>query len=278
MSSDPSDYFSRAARLLRRAGRLSGLNKLSGGLKKQASTNLTTQNAGLQAVAMARDILDGYRFPSQPKLSYSGVRNARVAANSSALEDGVVTIHADFRTHTGVLVGLDIPMEIRAGELQEPSIIIHNGAPRIIAQSTFDDLTTGHTFYEEPEPRAMYSAPFSKETNKAVNENRMKIERVNTGMFSIHSSKEALRAAIRGTAINAEWDKPWEEKSEDDEATKTENTKPVGDETKAIGNKEAQKMFYSDDMIPSGSGTGGSGNPCIKPNLYISALIINKAS
>jgi hypothetical protein len=164
---------------------------------------LTTQNIGPRALTLVHDILANYLLPSQPKLSYSGVRGVKVASGNH-LEEGVITIHADFRTRTGVQVGIEIPVEVRQGQLSEPSVVIHDGIPRVIAQSTFDGLTTANTFYETLQQREMYAAPFSPQTQETMQDHHVRVERVNPGMFSLKANQDALRAAIQGKAITGQ--------------------------------------------------------------------------
>lgn len=197
-----SDYFSRISRLARRSIRAMGISKLSDamhGHKSEGKGSLTTQNAGYSAVAFAREILNNYDMPSRPKLSYSGIRGARCASHSSKLEDGVVTVFAEFRTRSGVLVGVDMPIEIRKGEFVEPSVVVHNGAPRVIAQSTFDHITNLNTSYQTDPERSMYSAP----PVGPIQHNQPR-ERINTGMFSVQSNRQKLADVIAGRAIKAD--------------------------------------------------------------------------
>lgn len=191
-----SDYFSRLSRLARRSIRATGISKLADALHghKNTKTALTTQNAGVNAVVLAREIFDNYELPSRPKLSYSGIRDGKTAAQSSSLTDGVVTVFAEFRTRTGVLVGIDLPIEIRNGEFVEPSVIVHNGSPRVIAQSTFDDITSLNTSYHNVVSHELYS-PTHPEFG-------IRTERFNTGLFSVQSNKDAIRRALTGQAIS----------------------------------------------------------------------------
>lgn len=199
---DKNDYFSREQRLVRRARRLGDLENISESITKHAKSKskINAQNAGTQSVKLVRELLDQFRLPTSPKLGYSGVRNVHTAAGSTNLEDGVVTIHAHLRTFSGVNVDFDVPVEIRHGELLEPSIIVHDGLPRVIAQSTFDEIVKDNTFYEEPPLRTMYAPPMNKDHLRALNKNRLKMERMNLGMFSASKDKLALIAAMRGTA------------------------------------------------------------------------------
>lgn len=162
---------------------------------------LTTQNAGVRAVALVREILDSYRLPGQPKLSYSGLRGGKTAQNSSRLQDGVVTVNANFRTHSNVGVSFDIPIEIHNGELQEPSVIVHDGLARIIAQSTFDNLVERNTVRDVLPVRELYSSPMPPDIARDAYANRIHMTRVNRGMFSVGANKETLRRAMRGQTV-----------------------------------------------------------------------------
>jgi len=198
---DILDYFSPDARDERRAERVKTASKVSGTFNKlseryTASHKLTTQNAGLSAVAMVRGIISHYRMPSEPKLGYSGLRNIRTAANSSKVTDGVVVVTASVRTPTNVYINFDVPIEIRNGELLEPSVIVHNGAPRVIAQSTFDEITTRHTAHEIMPVREMYSKPLDKKVSDHLYSNRVQMTRKMPGMFSVKANRDAIRRAI----------------------------------------------------------------------------------
>ncbi len=202
MSKD-NDYFSYEARQARRARRLASFDGIAG-VGESRSIKLTTQNAGQAAVRMARDVLDNFLLPSMPKLSYSGIRGAKVAQSSSKLEDGVITIFAEMKTRSGVVVGFDMPMEIRAGELMEPSVILVTGSPRILAQSSFDDIVDHGTIYENPPVRDLFSAPLSAASAKEQYGNRTKQKIVNTGLFSLGANKQALKDVIAGRAIESQ--------------------------------------------------------------------------
>ena len=205
--SDNNSYFSIEARAARRAKRLSGFSALSGS-GNSTEGRLTTQNAGMHAVQMAREVLENFRLPMVPKLSYSGIKNARTAQSSSKLEDGVITVFAEMKTLSGINVGFDIPMEIRAGELMEPSVIVVEGAPRIIAQSAFDDVVERSTIYSDPPVRELYSPPLSQSAAHEQYGNRYKVKTISNGMFSSHASKQALRDAIAGRAVTAQMAAP----------------------------------------------------------------------
>lgn len=200
-----ANYFDRAKRQARRAERLAEVEKLS--MPKIGNgSKITSQNAGLHAVALVSDMLSNYRLPHTPKLSYSGLKKAKTATSSSKIEDGVVTIHADFKTTSGVGVGIDIPVEIRHGELMEPSIIVHDGAPRVVAQSTFDDIVTRNSLMEELPVRDLFAAPMDPETAKKLYKDRIKLVRPQEHMFKLQSARDNLRAAMNGTLHVAESD------------------------------------------------------------------------
>lgn len=195
-----SKYFSRVATAARRAMRLdkfADLKNAFGG--HEAKMRLTSQNVGQAAISMVREILDQYSLPNRPNLGYSGIRAARLASNNK-IDGGVITVHAEFRTRTGVNVGIDVPVEVREGQLIEPSVVVVNGSPRIIAQSTFDDIVSHNTFKEQARIRPIYSAPLTSEQNAAELEHRREQTRVNKGLFSASKNREVLRNIVAGKA------------------------------------------------------------------------------
>ena len=186
-------YFSRVASAARRAARLDQYSSLKDTFgKREANMRLTSQNVGPAAISMVREILDSYSLPNRPQLGYSGIRAARLASNNK-IDGGVITVHAEFRTRTGVNVGIDVPVEVRGGNLIEPSVVVFGGSPRIIAQSTFDDIVAHNTFTEQARIRPMYSAPLDKNQHELENKYRREQTRINKGLYSA-----AIRDALAG--------------------------------------------------------------------------------
>jgi hypothetical protein len=192
-----SDYFSREARLARRARRIAEFDGLIG-VGSKNERQITTQNAPQHVIKMVREVLNGYHLPALPKLSYSGMRSASVAQDSSKLESGVITVFAELKTLSGINIGFDVPVEIRAGKVVEPSVVVIDGAPRIIAQSTFDDMVNRSTLHDTRPVRSMFAPPMRKDLAAQAYSNRNKVTRVNTGMFSLGPNRRALKDAIAG--------------------------------------------------------------------------------
>jgi hypothetical protein len=139
---DLSKYFDPDVRMKRHLEKRAQFSQVSDVFKrsKVRESNLTTQNAGPRAVQLVREVLNNYNMQTPPKLSYSGVRDMRVASNSSKIENGVVTINAQIKSPSSVNIQFDVPVEIHQGEMLEPAIIVVAGAPKVISQSTFDTL------------------------------------------------------------------------------------------------------------------------------------------
>lgn len=186
-----SDYFSRKNRLARRDARAGEIKKLAGGFSRARHDAVTTQNVGPKAIDMVKSVLSNFILPAGPALSYSGTRKARFVPTTSELDDGVVTVHAALKTHSGVGIEFDIPIEIRAGQLMEPSVLVVNGAPKIIAQSSFDDIVHMNSIHDPVHAREMFAPP-----GIAVKKSTI-VKRNQGGMFSIKSNKQALVDAMR---------------------------------------------------------------------------------
>jgi hypothetical protein len=193
-----SKYFTRRAAADRRAQRTESVSTIRGTFTAgESKTRLTSQNVGKAAIDLVRDMLGSYILPNRPDLGYSGLRSVRLIQNNKIAE-GVITIHAEFRTRTGINVGIDIPVEVREGQLMEPSVVVVDGSPRIVAQSTFDAIVANNTFKEDARIRSIYSAPHTSAQNKLELENRRVQTRVNNGLFSIPANRTALRNILAG--------------------------------------------------------------------------------
>ena len=191
------NYFSREQREDRRAIRIDKLYSKV----KQATVSVTasrgkvtSQNVGSKAIELVSGSLNSYRLPSKFNLGYSGIRRAMIS--SGTVDSAVVTVHAEFKTRTGVNLGIDIPVEIRNGELIEPSVFMHNGIPKIIAQSSFDEIVKDSTIFDYLPVRAMYSAPLPRGEAKTRGNDRIRHEKINTGMFNFHAARNEIRRAI----------------------------------------------------------------------------------
>jgi len=193
-----SNYFSRNKRLKRRAVRSNTVyEKISSSVKAEKKSKLTTQNVGGHALTLVREMLGSYSLPRSPELSYSGCRHTRLAEKGDAIKDGVITIHASFKTNSGVNVAFEVPVEINDGELLEPSVIVHGGAPRIIAQSTFDNISTNNTIYDMVPVRDMYAAPMEHSVAADMYANRIKHQRASEGMFRQSENRNLIKKALR---------------------------------------------------------------------------------
>lgn len=188
-----SNYFSESARNERRNKRIASLDvKAAIGVKE---VSIPTQETGLRAIAMASQVLSNYVLPNKPSLRYSGVHKAKTA-KKGGITDGVVTVNASFRTPSGVTTAFDMPIEIRAGEILEPSVVVFNGVPKIIAQSTFDHMSDIGTFYQNSQDRSIYGSPLTND--QAKHTSRIKSKRINKGLFSSPSNRLAVKDAIAG--------------------------------------------------------------------------------
>jgi hypothetical protein len=185
-------YFSRERRLQRRAARLARIQKYAGSVFTPfyKTDRLTTQNVGPRAIEFVRSILAEYTLPSMPSLSYSGTRKANIDGNIDII-DGVITVSASMKTASGIGVAFDVPVLIRGGEMQEPSVIMYKGIPRLLSQSTFDSIVADNTIIDRYPARSMYSAP-----DKNVGTHKQPMPRYRGNVFSINALRNEIRSAI----------------------------------------------------------------------------------
>ena len=163
--------------------------------REGADKTVTASTAGFEAVTMVRELLSQYSWPTNPKLFYTGMRRTSVRLDQDEVEAGVITVTGEMRTPIGAHVQFDIPVEIRAGRLLEPSIMIFNGSPRVISQSTIDGTIRDNNTYSDTQPRSIYGAPFDRYEQAARKPFHQ--ERRSPGMFAVAGKQAALREFIR---------------------------------------------------------------------------------
>jgi hypothetical protein len=193
------------SKLVRQQARREQFSKMSGAgastrvaqtwdTRIQNKRKLTVHNASAEAIQTVRDIMNNMQFPGSLKLSYAGIRRTARGWDQTEIKDGVITVHGQFRTQTGNHVYFDVPVEIRNGELLDPSVFIHEGNVKVIAQSSFSEIAKDHTTYEDRPIRGIYSPPLSKQESNA---RAIHVETHRPGIFESHASKEILRRAIQ---------------------------------------------------------------------------------
>jgi hypothetical protein len=156
---------------------------------------VTASTAGFEAVKMVRELMSQYIWPTAPKLAYTGMRRTSVRLDQEEVDAGVITVSGELRSPLGVDVAFDVPVEIRAGRLLEPSIMVFGGHPRVISQSTIDTVVRDNNTYMDTPVRPIYGAPLDK--NEAAVRKPFHQERRSPGLFAVAGKQAALREFVR---------------------------------------------------------------------------------
>jgi hypothetical protein len=164
------------------------LSRPHGGARK-----VNRQTAGMEAVQMVREVVASFAWPTEPKLTYAGLRRTTAGLDAKQADNGVITVTGTVRTSTGVTLGFDVPVEIRNGHLLEPVLFFHNDTPVVLSQSGVDSMIKNATTYGEMPIRTQYAPPLTKGELAARQSPRM--ERRTPGMF--HSASQQLREFVR---------------------------------------------------------------------------------
>lgn len=184
-SSSTEPYlFSRKYRMDVKAKKAALYSSLAGTFVKSASGGLTKQNLGTKAIDYVHSYLSEFALPGTPKLSYM---NARVASSvdSYDVDSGTIVVAATMHTPSGIRVDFDVPLNIINGQFLEPSMIVVNGEPRVLAQSTFDSLMQSCSIYDIKPDRKLYSPP--SETSS-----RLILRRPSSGMFNTTTFRQLV--------------------------------------------------------------------------------------
>lgn len=95
---------------------------------------------GDSAIGLAFEALSQYNIPAQIKLRFNRM-DRKAGRAGHAITDGTIFVDAELTPTTGMKSYFTIPIVVRASKMLYPSLIVTAGGnPRIIAQSTMDEL------------------------------------------------------------------------------------------------------------------------------------------
>lgn len=188
--------FSPEARNRRRLARLQKLADAfatSHALPGSASDGpIDRQNVPVEAIRLVSEFLGQFTWPMPPVLTYRGMRTATRDERTSAVDaDAQVILSAQIVTMTGCRKEIDIPVHVRAGKLLEPSVVLVDGVPRILAQSLVDEIVRQGTFRQKVDPRGgMFGGPMGPEEYAAyaeLDDQYKTQDRYSRGMYTVGS-------------------------------------------------------------------------------------------
>lgn len=133
-----------------------------------------------QALEFANDVLLDLELPNNPDLTVGqikGFENLDVDINKTS---GVIVIYASLKTLSGQKLRFDMPIPISKGSFYRPSVIVVNGAKKVLSQTMIDNLikkteqTRPHAenimtpsirvFHDELLERDLFSSPRTDDT------------------------------------------------------------------------------------------------------------------
>jgi len=155
------------------------------------------------AIDKTRKLLATFEIPIPPDIRYANIKSTKVAnkGGQQVVEDGCVMLVANFTTLSGVRNSIDIPVEIRNGQVVDPGVMIHDGSLKVISPSSILDIVKAGTFKQFTSPRHTFSAPMTHDELQRYHqvEKKMNIQpRINPGLFSASKNASLLRAAVKG--------------------------------------------------------------------------------
>lgn len=153
------------------------------------------QHPGAAALLIVRQALGEYRLPTEVQLRYGGMKRAS-GHSAFAMDEGIVMVEATLHSLSGPQHHVYVPVIVREGRILSPSILIHDGNRRVLAQSTFDDIIgMGEFRANVPDRPTMYSPPPDRE---AASRPKKQVPLLRPGMFSVQPSRRMIGSAVRG--------------------------------------------------------------------------------
>lgn len=208
-----------------------------------------SQHPGAAALLIVRKTLAEYSTPSEVELRYHGMRRAS-GHGAYGMNDGIVYVQATLHSVSGPRHHIDIPVVVRQGRVLAPSILMHNGTPRVITQNTLDDIVgMGEFTAQIPDRPHMYAPAPDKDAASAP---RRHVPRLSPNMFKVLPTRNLIGSAVRGVyqtstrvAMSPLWDQIEALANEYEELTGhdlTYDIREMGDHGHAAGEPEEQTL------------------------------------
>ena len=155
------------------------------------------QHPGAAALLLVRQALAEYSIPTEVDLRYHGIRRA-VGHGAFGMNEGIVFVQATLHSMSGPRHHVDIPVIVRQGRALAPSILLHNGNPRILTQNTIDDILSLGEFTAQIPDRPHMFAPGP---DKGATAPRREVPRLAPNMFAVLPSRSMIASAVRGIHV-----------------------------------------------------------------------------
>jgi len=125
------------------------------------SSDVRTLNSFIQEAAIAtRSTLDVLDFPILPQLNYNNAKYVKYSSyDPTQVVDAQILFNVRMATLTGSVRKAVIPVTVSAGTVVPPAIMIYDGRPVIIAQSTVDTIVQRNSSYAMEPLRGMFDPP-----------------------------------------------------------------------------------------------------------------------
>lgn len=199
MKKNPFGPEARALRRLERRTRIA--DAFSTSPFKQDESYVERKDMPAAALRLAQDFLAQYQWPVLPMLSYRGTRvGTRDEQTPVEDTDAQIILSASVITASGVRKDMEIPIQVHNRKLLEPSVVILDGQPRILAQSLIDELVRTGTFKKKVDPRGhIFGPPLDREARDIyleTDEDLRTEEKFSRGMYSVATKKEAVTPRV----------------------------------------------------------------------------------
>lgn len=110
----------------------------------------TGMHPGHSAMILAQEALSEYHLNGDVNLRFVGMHRES-GKGAHQISEGSIMIEAQLKGVTGMTSTFNIPVIVRKGRMSFPCVVItQDGLPRVMAQSTFDDLI-GHSRIDQDE-------------------------------------------------------------------------------------------------------------------------------
>lgn len=202
----------------------------------------TDQHPGLAAVMLVREAMQDYELPSQPKLTYQGMRRAS-GHGQHHIDDGVIMVQGEFQSQSGARHFIDIPIAVHRGYTVFPEVFIHQGETHVFAQSAFDAIVKRGEIYNKMQDRRNMFSPHVQPVTAPP------MPQVGNGMWGVHATRRTDDAYMYMTREDVEeQDERYRGKPKPGEETPEEKAK----RRRKMIQKEREQRQRTADHSPHG--------------------------
>lgn len=117
--------------------------------EKTKQTKKISSHPGRDACTYASEALSAYNLHGQVTTRCLGTKRT-AGEGAHGITDGEIVVEATIVPVFGMKSVIEIPIQVKAGYMLQPGLIVHKGIPMVLSQSAIDDIVSGDAYFDPP--------------------------------------------------------------------------------------------------------------------------------